>query len=281
MDGTIRQGFTLLPDSNHTCSHDVTLHITKQTSHFEGFPTRAYVLCTSVTFAVRSANRTHCAGHVEFHTPARLENPSSPNPLPSLPSVRRGYGNIYRGRFRTGFHSRKRARGGLVRCTARTSRSPPCKPGAVPNTATAATRPLSICHRGRLHSIHAHLRVTTLTHHSITLTPGDAAVCARIPTVISLTYSDLTHAVSLTLGRSLTRAVSITHTIPLTHTRGHSHAVFYSHMSFLPCTGSLPHTACWEARTPAHSQLHHSHTGSLPHTVRVSTLLLFTLKLIL
>ena len=28
-DGTIRQGFTLLPDSNHTCSHDVTLRIPK------------------------------------------------------------------------------------------------------------------------------------------------------------------------------------------------------------------------------------------------------------
>jgi len=38
-DGTIRQGFTLLPDSNHTCSHDVTLRIPKQAPRFEGFPT--------------------------------------------------------------------------------------------------------------------------------------------------------------------------------------------------------------------------------------------------
>ena len=27
LDGTIQQGFTLLPDSNHTCSHDATLRI--------------------------------------------------------------------------------------------------------------------------------------------------------------------------------------------------------------------------------------------------------------
>ena len=37
-------------------------------------------LCPSVTCAVRSANRTPCAGHVEFHTRARPENPSIPNP---------------------------------------------------------------------------------------------------------------------------------------------------------------------------------------------------------
>ena len=40
---------------------------------------RAHVLCPSVTCAVHSANRTHHTGHVEFHTPARVENPSSPN----------------------------------------------------------------------------------------------------------------------------------------------------------------------------------------------------------
>ena len=55
----------------------------KQASHFEGFPTRAHVLCLSITCAVCSENRTHCAGHVEFHTTARLENPSIPDPLPA------------------------------------------------------------------------------------------------------------------------------------------------------------------------------------------------------
>ena len=79
--GTIRQGFNpLLPDSNHTCSHDVTLHIPKQAPRFEGLPTRAHALCLSITCAVRPANRTHCAGHMELHTHTRLENPSVPNP---------------------------------------------------------------------------------------------------------------------------------------------------------------------------------------------------------
>ena len=70
---------SLLPDSDHTCSHDVTLRIQKQTSQSEGFTTRTHVLCPSVTCAVHSANRTHQAGHVEFHTRVRAENPSSPN----------------------------------------------------------------------------------------------------------------------------------------------------------------------------------------------------------
>ena len=58
----------------------------KQTSQFEGFSTRAHVLCPSVTCAVHSANRTHHAGHVGFHTRVRVKNPSSPNPAtqPSL-----------------------------------------------------------------------------------------------------------------------------------------------------------------------------------------------------
>ena len=51
----------------------------KQTSQSEGFSTRAHVLCPSVTRAVHSANRTHRAGHVEFHTRVRVESPSSPN----------------------------------------------------------------------------------------------------------------------------------------------------------------------------------------------------------
>ena len=38
------------------------------------------MLCSSVTCAVHSANRTHHAGHVGFHTRAHVKNPSSPNP---------------------------------------------------------------------------------------------------------------------------------------------------------------------------------------------------------
>ena len=54
----VRQEGESLPDSNHTCSHDATLRIPKHAPRFEGFPTRAHVLCPSVTCAVRSANRT-------------------------------------------------------------------------------------------------------------------------------------------------------------------------------------------------------------------------------
>ena len=74
--------YSLLPDSDNTCSHDVTraLKKKKKTSQSEGFSTRAHVLCSSVTCAVHSANRTHRAGHVEFHTRVRVKNPSRPNP---------------------------------------------------------------------------------------------------------------------------------------------------------------------------------------------------------
>ena len=249
------------------------------------------MLCLSVTCAVRSANRTPCAGHVEFHTRARPENPSVPNPFTSLPFVRRGIGNIHRVRSRTGFHSRKRARGGLVCCTARTSRSPPCKPGVtIPITATAATRPLSLCRCRRLHSTHAHLRVTTLTHHARTFTPGHAVPCSRMPTVISLSYSDLTHAVPLTHRASLTRTFSFTHTILLTHagtlTRGvslilgrslthgcsHTRAVSLAHAA--SSTRGAPFThgvlgstnASWHTRHHTTHTRGHFHTRGLTHT---------------
>ena len=51
----------------------------KQTSQSKGFSMRTNVLFSSVTCAVHFANRTHCAGHVEFHTHVRVKNPSVPN----------------------------------------------------------------------------------------------------------------------------------------------------------------------------------------------------------
>ena len=94
---------SLLLDPDYTCSHDVTRALKKkQTSQSEGFSTRAHVLCPSVTCAVHSANRTHRAGHVEFHTRARVKNPSSPNSLPSLTFVRPRDQLINHVRFRTG-----------------------------------------------------------------------------------------------------------------------------------------------------------------------------------
>ena len=73
------------------------------------------------------------------------------------------------------------------------------------------TRPLSIGRRRRLHSTHALKlpRVTRLTHLTITLTLGHAAACSCMQTVISLTYSDLTHAVPLTHRASLTQTLSL------------------------------------------------------------------------
>ena len=81
MDGTIRQGFTpscRIPTTRAAMTSPCALK--KQTSQSEGFSTRAHVLCPSVTCTVHSANRTHRAGHVGFHTRVRVENPSSPNP---------------------------------------------------------------------------------------------------------------------------------------------------------------------------------------------------------
>ncbi len=81
LDGTIRQGFTpscRIPTTRAAMTSLCAPH--KHTSHSEGLPTRTHVLRPSVTCAVRSANRTPCAGHVELHTHARVKNPSIPNP---------------------------------------------------------------------------------------------------------------------------------------------------------------------------------------------------------
>ena len=53
----------------------------------------------------------------------------------------------------------------------------------------------------------------------------------------------------------------------LAHKGSHLHTVpCYSHPRSLPPAVPLSHTACREARTPAHSRPHHSHTGDHPHT---------------
>ena len=184
------------------------------------------MLCSSVTCAVHSANRTLRRSRRVSHTRPRREPIQSESSDPAWLLSVRGIGYIHRWRSRTGFHSRSRARGGLVRCTARTAHSLLCQPGTVSIAATAATWLLSVnCRSRRLHATHALKlpRATRLNLHSITVTPGDAAACSRMPTVISLTHSDLTHTVSLTYRSSLTRAVSLTcavshaHVVPLTH----------------------------------------------------------------
>ena len=132
MDGTIRQGFTpscRIP--NHTCSHDVTLRIKKNKPRSPRGSTREHMCSARQSFTNTLTWRTH---PVQIH-------------LPSLAFVRRGISNIHRVRFRTGFYSRKRARGVScvarhgphARCCANPARSPlklrplpgPCPPVAV------------------------------------------------------------------------------------------------------------------------------------------------------
>ena len=105
----------------------------KQASRFEGFPTRAHVLGPSVTYFVRSANRTHGAGHMGLHTHTRLENPSGPNSLsqPSFcPSA--GSARIHRGVYGPGLTradahvavSCEAQHGPHARCSTNPARSP-------------------------------------------------------------------------------------------------------------------------------------------------------------
>ena len=127
--------YSLLPDpAPHVQAAMTSLaHKKKQTSRSEGFSTRAHVLRSSVTCTVHSANRTHRAGHVEFYTRAHVQNPSSPNP-PTQPDLCPSAGSATSPRAfpdRVSYH-RNRARGGLVRGTARTTRARPCRPGTVP-----------------------------------------------------------------------------------------------------------------------------------------------------
>ena len=139
-DGNIWQGFPSAGFQPYMQPRRHPAH-PKQASHFEGFPTRAHVLCPSVTRAAESlmtsptrflaqagvrvmhrgnrfacsANRTCDAGHTELYIHARLENPSDPNSYfqPSFcPSTGSAY--IHHVCFWIGFHSRRRARGGLV-----------------------------------------------------------------------------------------------------------------------------------------------------------------------
>ena len=92
------------------------------------------------------------------------------------------------------------------------------------------------------------------------------------------------HTLSLSSHTVAHSLVPHLHTPHCSHPRGHSPAVFHllvgvrtrvpppARTWFLPPAVPLSRTACWEARTPAHSSTHHSHTGShsysgaLPHT---------------
>ena len=96
--------------------------------------------------------------------------------------------------------------------------------------------------------------VCTATAHTLSLSPHTVAH-SHVP------HSRRPHC-SHTRGHS--PAVSLAHTVPFSHTRGHSPAVSLPHRGvrthvpplartwFLPPAVPLFHTACREARSPAH-----------------------------
>ena len=54
--------------------------------------------------------------------------------------------------------------------------------------------------------------------------------------------------------------------VPHPHRGVHTHVPLLARTWFLPPAGPLQHTACREARTPAHPSPHHSHTGAHSHS---------------
>ena len=174
---------SLLPDPEHTCSHDVTRALKKT-----NLAIRGVLHASTCALLIRNPRRALCEQNTPrrsrrvSHTCPRKEPIQSESNYPAWPLSVRGISYINRVRFRTGPHPHSRARGGLTRCTARTIRTLPCRPGTVPNATTTATRHLSRHSRSlSRHSRHAHRRVTTPRLHTtklpftFILTPGDAA----------------------------------------------------------------------------------------------------------
>ena len=262
MDGTIRQGYT------PSCRILTTRAAMTSLCAYQkaNLAIRGVLHASTCALPVRNLRHAPCEQNTPrrsrriSHTCPRKEPIQSESNYPAWPLSVRGISYIYRVRFRTGPHPCSRACGGLVRCTARTTRTLPCRPGTVPNATTAATRLLSRHSRSRrLHSRHAHLRVTTPRLHStklpFTLTPGDAAAmlshgdrhlpCIQRPHTRchshhtrSLTHTPClihTHTTLLTHVGALTRDVSFT--------RGGSHtrAVSSAHAAPFACGAPFTH----------------------------------------
>ena len=145
MDGTIRQGFT------PSCRNPTTrAAMTSPCVSKANLAVRGVHHANECALPIRNLRRAPCEQNTPrrprrvSHTCPRREPIQSKSSYPTWPLSVRGISYIHRVRFRTWSHSRSRARGGLVRCTARTARSLLCQPGTVPNVTTAATRPLSI-----------------------------------------------------------------------------------------------------------------------------------------
>ena len=226
-DGTIRQGFpscripTIRTAITSPCESQASLAF-RGVSHTStcARPVRnpLCVLCEQ-----NARRRPHGA----LHTRSPGERIRSKF-ISSLPSVHLRDRLHPPWRFRTGFHSRRRARGGLMRSTARTSRSLPCKPGTVFEMATAATRPLFLvwCRLCR-HSMHTLLRVTTHTPFHDTLTRRRG--CAFPHTNRHFSFIPLSHTRGLSHTRSFTYTRVFTHALRAfqharcTHTFNHTH----------------------------------------------------------
>ena len=248
---------------------------------------RAHVLCSSVTCAVHSANRTHRAGHVEFHAPACVENPSVPNSA-TQPGLCPSAGSATSTAYVSGPGLTPAAEHVGVSCAAR--HGPHARRCANPARSPLQLRPLPgpcpsnvavvVSFPPKHTCVSRCPDCTPLNSHSLRETRLHAHACP--PT------SPLHTATSHTLFSS--HSVAHSHTTPYhSHPRGHSPAVFHSHtvphshtavhtrvpflartrfhsptvlrtrVPFPARTWSLPpavplsHTACWEARSPAHS----------------------------
>ena len=223
---------------------------------------RAHVLCPSVTCAVHSANRTHCAGHVGFHTPARVENPSSPNPAtqpgfcPSVGSATSTAGGPGPGLTPAAEHvgvSCVARPGPHARCCANPARSPmqlQQLPGLCLSVAvvvsTLSTHTCVLQHSDSI-PLHSHSpRETRLHAHACP--PSSPLHTATSHTLFSL------------------HSVAHSHTVPHSHTAVRTRVPFPAHMRLHSHVVLHSHTECWEARILAHSPPHHSHTGFLPYT---------------
>ena len=176
MDGTIRQGITpscRIP-TTRAGSHDVTRALKKT-----NLAIRGVLHANTCALLVRNLRRAPCEQNTPrrprrvSHTCQRKEPIRSEFYYPAWPLSIRGTSNITAGpatsprAFPDRAYPRSRARGGLVRGTARTTRSLPCRPGPVQIATTAATRHLFLHSRSRRRlSRHTHLRVTTPRLHS-------------------------------------------------------------------------------------------------------------------
>ena len=233
---------------------------------------RAHVLCLSVTGAVCSANRTHCAGHVELsHThppgePIRSESIYQHTFCPSRDQLHRP--RAFSG---PGFTPASEHVG--VSCQARPE--PRARRRANPARFPKQLRPLlGLCPSVSVALSRSSSRVSRDSHtsplHSLSETRLRAPACRPS----SPSHTATSHTLSLSHSAAHSRMPFPSHTWFHSHTAFHSHRGFYPHTVLRSCTGSLSHTRSL-SHTPLHPRyarvaariLSHSYTHtSTPHT---------------